>query len=67
MRVVEAIPVTATNKVDKKPLRAERWHTEDLVWHRPEPGAAYRQMTAEDVAALEEAFAANGRSNLIGK
>jgi fatty-acyl-CoA synthase len=67
VRVVEAIPVTATNKVDKKPLRAERWHTEDLVWHRPEPGAAYRQMTAEDVAALEEAFAANGRSNLIGK
>jgi steroid-22-oyl-CoA synthetase len=67
VRVVGAIPVTATNKVDKKPLRAERWHTGDPVWHRPEPAAAYRPMTAEDVTALEEAFGANGRSNLLGK
>ncbi len=67
VRIVDAIPVTATNKVDKKPLRAARWRTGDLLWHRPEPGLAYRPMTGEDVAALEEAFAANGRSNLLGK
>jgi fatty-acyl-CoA synthase len=67
VRVVEAIPVTATNKVDKKPLRAARWWTGDPVWHRPAPGATYQPMTSDDVSALEEAFAANGRSNLLGK
>jgi fatty-acyl-CoA synthase len=66
VRIVETLPVTATNKVDKKPLRAERWRTGDALWHRPEPRAAYRPMTAGDVASLEGAFAANGRSNLLG-
>ena len=67
VRVVGSLPVTATNKVDKKPLRAEMWRTGDPLWHRPEPGATYRPMTAEDVGALEEALAANGRSNLLGR
>jgi fatty-acyl-CoA synthase len=66
VRVVDALPVTATNKMDKKPLRAERWRTGDPLWHRPEPRAPYRSMTGEDVASLEEDFAANGRSNLLG-
>ena len=67
VRIVESIPVTATNKVDKKPLRAARWRTDEPLWHRPAPGLPYRPMTAEDVAGLEEEFAVNGRSNLLGK
>ena len=67
VRIVESIPVTATNKVDKKPLRAARWRTDEPLWHRPAPGLPYQPMTAEDVAGLEEEFAVNGRSNLLGK
>ncbi len=67
VRIVESIPVTATNKVDKKPLRAARWRTDEPMWHRPAPGLPYRPMTAEDVAGLEKEFAVNGRSNLLGK
>ena len=38
VRVVAALPVTATNKIDKAPLRADRWVSTgaDQVWWRPE-------------------------------
>ncbi len=67
VRVVESLPVTATNKTDKKPLRAEQWHTTDPLWHRPGPAAAYRPLTPTDAAALDESFVANGRANLLGR
>ena len=28
VRIVDALPVGATNKIDKRPLRADRWDTE---------------------------------------
>jgi fatty-acyl-CoA synthase len=50
-----SLPVTATNKVLKRALRAERWNcTEPVLW-QPEKGGAYRTLTAEDAVALEEA------------
>jgi fatty-acyl-CoA synthase len=66
IRVMSQLPVTPTNKVDKKPLRAERWATTDAVWWRPERGGPYRRMTADDVADLEAAFVANHRTHLLG-
>ena len=65
VRVVPALPVTATDKTDKKPLRAERWNTDDPVWHRVGRSNGYVPMTRRDVENLEAEFAANGRSDLI--
>ena len=42
VRIVGALPVTATDKVDKRPLRAELWNTPDPVWHRVGPGRRLR-------------------------
>jgi fatty-acyl-CoA synthase len=65
VRVVDRLPVTATDKVNKQPLRADAWRTADDVWFRPERGAPYRRLTADDVAALDAALAANGRADLL--
>ncbi|HMD44656.1 MAG TPA: AMP-binding protein [Acidimicrobiales bacterium] len=55
VRVCAELPVTATAKIMKRALRAERWHAADPVWWRPEPGAPYRRLTDADVAALDAA------------
>ena len=65
VRVVEAIPVTATGKVDRKPLRAERWTTSDPVWWRPGRDEGYRRLTGADIASLEEAFTQAGRGAVL--
>jgi fatty-acyl-CoA synthase len=65
VRVVEAIPLTATGKVDRKPLRAERWDTTDPVWWRPSDRDPYRPLRADDVAALHQAFADAGREGML--
>ncbi len=65
VRIVEAIPVTATRKVDRQPLRAERWDTSDPVWWRPTAGDAYRRLTADDVEELRRAFTDAGREGML--
>jgi fatty-acyl-CoA synthase len=65
VRIVTAIPLTATGKVDRKPLRTERWDTTDPVWWRPTPTAPYRPLTADDVAGLRQAFADAGREMML--
>ena len=64
VRIVERIPLTANNKVNKQPLRAQRWDTAD-VWVREERDGPYRPFTAEDVDALRKDFAANGRAHVL--
>jgi fatty-acyl-CoA synthase len=66
MRITEAIPLTATGKVDRKPLRAERWETTDPVWWRPARADAYRPFTDADAARLRAAFAEAGRASTLG-
>jgi fatty-acyl-CoA synthase len=65
VRVVDRIPLTGTNKVDKKPLRAQRWETTDPVWWRPPREEHYRLMTPDDAAALRAEFTANQRDHLL--
>jgi len=65
VRVVESIPVTATGKVDRKPLRSERWDTGDPVWWRPSAAEAYRRLTTDDITALHKAFADAGREGML--
>jgi fatty-acyl-CoA synthase len=65
VRIVETLPVTATGKVDRTPLRAERWDTTDPVWWRPAAGEPYCRFDADDAAALRRAFADAGREGLL--
>ncbi|MDP1806012.1 MAG: AMP-binding protein, partial [Acidimicrobiales bacterium] len=65
VRLVEVIPLTATGKVDRKPLRVERWDTDDPLWWRPAPAALYRRFTNADAEALRTAFADAGREGML--
>ncbi|MFN8626823.1 MAG: AMP-binding protein [Candidatus Binatia bacterium] len=64
VRVSRQFPVTPTNKVLKRSLRAEIWECDDPVWRRQADGA-YRLMTAADVAEVRKEFAARGRTNVL--
>jgi steroid-22-oyl-CoA synthetase len=67
VRVTAHVPLTASGKVDKRPLRDERWETSDRVWwwapesRRPR----YRPLTEADVERLRGEFAAHGRSDYL--
>jgi len=67
VRVLRSLPVTATDKVDKRPLRAEGWDTSDPVWQRVGRGDEYVPLTAADVERMVGEFVANGRSALIAR
>jgi fatty-acyl-CoA synthase len=66
VRIVAALPVTATDKVDKKPLRAQNWNTSDPLWHRVGRDQNYIPMTPANVVELVDELAANGRLDLLG-
>ncbi|OAN42307.1 AMP-binding protein [Mycolicibacterium iranicum] len=62
LRVSANLPATGSNKVLKRELQAQRWHTDDAVYRwtgrgRPE----YRRMTDSDRTALDAEFATHGR------
>ena len=59
------MPLTGSNKIDKKPLRAERWECADPVWWRPAKGEPLRRMTPSDIAAIHDEFAHHGRAHLL--
>jgi len=65
VRIVDSLPVTGTDKIDKTPLRSTRWDTLDPLWHRVGRSDEFVPMTSDDVARLYEEFEANGRSNLL--
>ncbi|MFJ2891021.1 long-chain-fatty-acid--CoA ligase [Streptomyces sp. NPDC087305] len=50
VRVVQRMPVTATNKIHRAGLRREGVVCADPVWWRPPGEAAYRRLTPEDTA-----------------
>ena len=62
VRVVNRMPVTGADKIDKKPLRAVAWCTSDDVWWRPEARAAYRLMDEQDVEELKAEFTRHDRA-----
>src|SRR6185437_4531092 len=57
VRVADHLPATATNKVLKRTLRAERWRSADPVWWQPERGAGYAPLSEDDAVALDAAVA----------
>jgi len=64
VRIVTGMPLTGSNKVDKGPLRAAAWRTDDPVWWQPERGGPYVRLTPEDADALAAELARNGRAAL---
>lgn len=65
VRVVTAMPVTASNKVNKQPLRADRWTTTDPIFWRERRTGVYRALTAGDRAIIDDEFAEGGRLNAL--
>jgi fatty-acyl-CoA synthase len=55
VRMSAALPATATNKVLKRSLRAERWNCAEAVLWQSERGGDYRRLTDAEAAGLEEA------------
>ncbi|WP_330330617.1 AMP-binding protein [Streptomyces sp. NBC_00536] len=67
IRVVSAMPVTATNKVHRVGLRRAGFLTPDPVWWRPATAAGYRPLTPADVSALLESYTAQSRADLLDR
>jgi fatty-acyl-CoA synthase len=65
VRVVGALPTTATGKLDRKALRADRWQTADPIWWRHGRASEYRRLTGDDVETIENEFGASGRRHLL--
>jgi fatty-acyl-CoA synthase len=55
VRMSASLPITATNKVLKRGLRAERWSCAEPVLWQPVRGGPYRLLTPAEAAALEDA------------
>ncbi|MGW3127688.1 long-chain-fatty-acid--CoA ligase [Streptomyces sp. NPDC001123] len=55
VRVVERMPVTATNKIQRAALRREGVRCADPVWWRPPGERAYRRLTPEEAEAWRPA------------
>ena len=64
---ITTLPVGATNKIDKRPLRTERWYTDDPLYWRPIAELTYVPFTTEDLTALEARFREFGRGDAIGR
>ncbi|MBU3067111.1 AMP-binding protein [Nocardia sp. NEAU-G5] len=66
LRVSADLPVTGSNKILKRELQAETWHTGEAVYRWVGRGTPeYRLMTAKDRAELDSEFAAFGRQRLL--
>lgn len=65
VRIIEHMPLTANNKVNKQPLRTARWETHDPVWVRDRVDEPYRRMTDADAAALRDEFESHGRDHVL--
>ncbi|OHT78682.1 acyl-CoA synthetase [Mycobacteroides chelonae] len=66
LRVSANLPVTGSNKVLKRDLQAQRWHTDESVFRWEGRGApVYRRMSADDKTALDAQFTAYGRQRLL--
>lgn len=65
VRVVHAMPVTATNKVHRVGLRREGFRCGDPVWRAVD--GTYGPLTAEDVERLVAEYGARGRGDLLSR
>ena len=66
VRVTGAMPLTASNKVEKHRLRSQGWLVDDPVWWQPERGGPYERLSDGARARLRADFAEYGRTALLG-
>ncbi|MEU9144323.1 AMP-binding protein [Streptomyces sp. NPDC048349] len=64
VRLVDEMPVTATNKVHRVGLRRESFLCTDPVWHRS-PAGGYRRLTEADRSELLAVYEAQSRLDLL--
>ena len=72
LRVTDALPMTASGKVTKEPLRRDGWWRGDDILFRRRSGPAgsgiiYDPLGTDDVARLLVELTAHGRSGLVGR
>jgi fatty-acyl-CoA synthase len=65
VRLIDTMPLTATNKVDKAPLRRVGWEVADPVFIRPGSDLRYAEFTAADRAAYRAQFGIHLRQSLL--
>ena len=65
VRVIDEMPLTANNKVNKQPIRDEAWITTDVVWWQPVRGEAYHPFSGDDAEALRREFAQHHRQQFL--
>lgn len=66
LRVSANLPVTGSNKVLKRELQEQRWHTDELVFRGEGRGIPiFRRMSPDDKTALDAQFTAYGRQRLL--
>jgi fatty-acyl-CoA synthase len=66
VRIADALPSTATQKVLKRVLRHEHWECDDEVWWRADRAVEFERLSPDAVAALRSRFVERGREHLIG-
>ncbi|MEU6312715.1 AMP-binding protein [Streptomyces sp. NPDC047014] len=64
VRLVSAMPVTATNKIHRAALRRTGFRCPDPVWHRT-PAGGYAPLTPAALTALLGRYADHGRAHLL--
>ncbi len=65
VRVVEAIPLTGSGKVNKAPLRNAAWVTDDPVYARVGRTSGYALLDEERRSEIESEFRSHGRIALL--
>jgi fatty-acyl-CoA synthase len=65
VRVTEHIPLTATGKLDRRALRADRWQTDDPVWWRRGRALEYEPLRSDALERIESDFGRWGRRHLL--
>ena len=68
LRISAKLPATGSNKVLKRDLQAQRWHTDDAVHRWAGRGhPRYRLMTDADRDALDAEFTVHGREHHVAE
>ncbi|AGP65675.1 acyl-CoA synthetase [Mycobacterium intracellulare subsp. yongonense 05-1390] len=66
LRLSSSLPVTGSNKVLKRVLQRQRWHTDEPVYRWAGRGApAYHRMSADEKRSLDAEFASHGRQRYL--
>lgn len=65
VRIVRKMPLTHTNKVDKRPLRQAAWEPDGGVWWREGRELVYTPFGPEHAATWRAQFDAHGRRHLL--